>query len=78
MRMKSRRPSHAATIPIAAQSIQDGKNEPMILIVGPIAITCIYERPPRDLPPKRSKGIRSWPAVYSFAFVFFAPASGED
>ena len=42
MRMKSRRPSHAATIPIAAQSIQDGKNEPMILIVGPIVFTCIY------------------------------------
>jgi hypothetical protein len=36
VRLNSHRPSNAATMPIAAHSIHDGKNEPMTLICGPI------------------------------------------
>ena len=36
MRLNSHRPSNAATMPIAAHSIHDGKKEPMTLICGPI------------------------------------------
>src|SRR5262247_2535652 len=35
--MKSRRTSSALAIPMSAHNIQDGKNEPMTLIWGPIS-----------------------------------------
>src|SRR6267142_553229 len=60
--MKSRRTSSAATMPIRRHNIHEGKNEPMMLIWGPITLLRLFYRPGAGLHHRRlSAGPVPWP-----------------